>query len=334
MPPGEQLLKQGQHPDPRAPGYVRPEPSSMSTIWWQALASREMAIYRATLGLPGRRDVRAAIIDDLSTYHELDEDECVRRCLNWEAWSVEEWGSADRSTPAGLRDFYNSTTSWSFDLAWYAYLQAEGSTFPSTVIACRALRPPALAPRCLDFGSGIGDTAQLLISLGYSVDLADISSPLLSFARWRLERRGQRADYIDLNETTLPADTYDAIIAKDVLTHVPDFSATVTQLHRALRPGGLLIATIDARPMSAENAWHLYDDELHLRRTLQDIGFEQVRTLDWPLFTYRRVRPFGTAHLIRRARNAVFLGPPRRAYRRMRSAAYDLRARWRGVAGA
>lgn len=252
----------------------------MSTIWRQALASREMAIYRAALGLPGLPDVRAAIVNDLSTCYEIEEAECVRRCLTWEAWSVEEWQAADRSSPEGLRDFYNSTTSWSFGLAWYAYLQAEGVVFPSTVAACRALRPASRASRCLDFGSGIGDAAQLLTALGHTVDLADVSRPLPSFARWRLERRGQRAGYIDLNEATLPANTYDAILAKDVLTQVPDFSATVTGLHRALRPGGLLIASIDARPMSPENAWHLYDEELPLRRTLQNIGFEQVRTLE------------------------------------------------------
>lgn len=80
------------------------------------MASPEMAAYRAGLGLSSQPDVRAAVVDDLSTYYLLDPQECVRRCVNWEAWSVEEWQSEDRSTPEGIRSFYNSTHSWSFDL--------------------------------------------------------------------------------------------------------------------------------------------------------------------------------------------------------------------------
>ena len=86
-------------------------------------------------------------------------------------------------------------------------------------------------------------------------------------------------------------------------------------LHRALRPGGVLLTNFDTRPASPENAWHLYSDDLPLRRTLQDIGFVQLENLSSRLFVFRRVRPTGMAHLVRRAQNAVLLGPLRRTYR-------------------
>ena len=73
-------------------------------------------------------------------------------------------------------------------------------------------------------------------------------------------------------------------------------------LHRALRPGGVLLTNFDTRPASPENAWHLYSDDLPLRRTLQDIGFVQLENLSSRLFVFRRVRPTGMAHLVRRAR--------------------------------
>ena len=114
----------------------------------------------------------------------------------------------------------------------------------------------------------------------------------------------------------LPVNSYHAIVAKDVLAHVPDYVETVTTLHRALKPGGLLVTNFDTRPVSKENAWHLYDDDLPLRRSLQNIGFEQIDAVDGYLIVYRGVRPTGLAHLIRRARNAVLFGPPRRLYRR------------------
>jgi SAM-dependent methyltransferase len=317
----ETRLKQGVHIDPLAPGYVPIADTSKAPAWRSALTSREFALYQQVLGLPGIPDPRTAVIDDLSSFYQMDPEECVSRCINWEAWSVEEWGAADRSTPEGMRAFYNSTKSWSFDLVWYAYLQAAQAMYPAAVIASRALRPPAQAPRCLDFGSGAGDMAQLLIALGYTVDLADVSKTLLGFARWRLERRGQTAGYLDLNDTTLPVNEYDAILAKDVLVHVPQFEVTVRQLHRALRPDGLLIASFDTRPPSPENAWHLYEDDVSMRRGVQDIGFEQIGNMDNHLFVYRRVEASSAAHLIRKGRNAVMFGPSRRIVRRLRSLA-------------
>jgi SAM-dependent methyltransferase len=320
-------LKQGEHLDPLAPEYRPPDPAEMSDEWKRMLTSSRLALYRQALLLPGITDPRVAVLDDLSTYYQLDPDECVRRCINWEAWSVQEWSEADRSTPEGMRAFYNSTQSWSFDLVWYAYLQAIGARHPAAIIATTALDSPARAPRCLDFGSGAGDLAQLLIALGYTVDLADASQTLLSFARWRLERRGQEAGYIDLNDQQLPTAEYDAILAKDVLVHVPKFQDTVRTLHRALKPGGLLIANFDTRPPSPENAWHLYDDDTMMRRGVQDVGFEQLDRLDGYLFVYRRVEPSGPAHLFRRLSSAVLLGPPRKLLRRARALVRELTGR-------
>ncbi len=86
-----------------------------------------MVCYRAALALAPDQGIRESILDDLSTYFALSPDECVRRCLEWEQWSVLEWSARPRNTPAELRDFYLSTASWCFDLLWYAYLQAEAA---------------------------------------------------------------------------------------------------------------------------------------------------------------------------------------------------------------
>ena len=81
--------------------------------WREALTSPEMAAYRAGLMLPGQASIRASILNDLSTYYHLEPDECVRRCRNWEQWSVDEWRARPRDGGEGLRDFYNTTQSWS-----------------------------------------------------------------------------------------------------------------------------------------------------------------------------------------------------------------------------
>jgi 2-polyprenyl-3-methyl-5-hydroxy-6-metoxy-1,4-benzoquinol methylase len=322
----ERWTQPPSHPDPEAPGYAPPDPAARSPLWRAASTSREMAAYRAALMLPGQPTIRAAILDDLGTRYDLPPDACVERARHWEEWSAREWQDRPRDTREAIADFYNTVQSWSFDLAWYAYLQAEQAVYPTSVVAARVVLDRLRGQtadrvngtdrlRCLDFGSGAGDLAQLLLALGHGADLADASRPLLEFAQWRLARRGQHPTCIDLNTTALPPRAYDVIFAKDVLVHVPDFAEAVTSLHTALRPGGLLLATFDTRPPSPENAWHLYADDVPLRRTVQDLGFEQEDRLDRFLFIYRRVEPAGLPHLVRRARNAVLLSPARHLLR-------------------
>lgn len=315
-------LKSGSHPDPVDPGQPRPEPAHWSPRQQAAFSSSEMQAYRDALRTADLSDVRAAVLDDLSTYYKLSADECVRRCINWEEWSVEEWYQQARRTPEDLANFYHSTQSWSFDLLWYAYLQAEGYRYPVSVAIAQSVPRPGRpgGARLLDFGSGVGATSQLFQRLGYETHLADISTSLLQFARFRLERRGGTATYLDLNTTSPTPNTYDVITAIDTLVHVPDLPATARMLHAALRPGGLLFANFDVRPATKENAWHLYEDDLPLRFQLHRVGFEPEMNLDGMITRYRRVDPSGPAHAVRGLRDTVLLRSPLRpAYRTARA---------------
>jgi SAM-dependent methyltransferase len=299
-------LKSGAHPDPLDPRQPRPNPLEWPADQQRAFASREMGLFRDALHLPAVDDVRAAVIDDLSTFYQVTPDECVRRAVDWEAWSVREWLAADRTTPEGLADFYRTTESWAFDLLWYAYLQTEGYVVPESVIALRFVATRVRRGAHLDFGSGVGVTSQVFGRGGYATDLADISTSLLDFARFRLGRRGDDADYIDLNRQSLPEGRYDVVTAIDTLAHVPDMAATAAQLHRAMRPGGWLITNFDVRPASEENSWHLYQDDLDLRYELQRAGFEPAGR-PGQLMAYRRVDPSGRAHALRELRDRLLL---------------------------
>ena len=182
-----------------------------------------------------------------STYSGLPVEECVERCRNWESWSVKEWSAADRSSKDGMTDFYRTTESRAFDLLWFAYLQAEGYGLPTSVLALQAIGARDHGPAHLDFGSGAGVTSQVFAS-GYETALADISTSLLDFARFRLSRRGQDARFIDLNDEQLAACGYDVITALDTLILIPDLAGVAAGLHAALRPGGWLITNFDVRP--------------------------------------------------------------------------------------
>jgi SAM-dependent methyltransferase len=326
--PSPPPLRQGAHPDPLDPATPPPDRHSWPEDLQEAFASAEMELFRASLRLPGISDVRAAVLDDLSTYSGLPPAECVKRCRNWESWSVEEWLAADRSAAGGLTDFYQTTQSWAFDLLWYAYLQAEGYGDPISVRALRTISAHGHGRAHLDFGSGVGVTSQLFARAGYETTLADISTSLLDFARYRLSRRDQEARYINLNDEKLETGRYDVITALDTLAHVPDLADVVASLHSALRPGGWLVTNFDVRPPSPENAWHLYEDDLDLRAIVHRVGFVPSGRFG-PYMAYRRRDPAGTAQRFRVLFDqAVLTSRPRRFIRRhKRRLAASLRQR-------
>ncbi|HEX2647440.1 MAG TPA: class I SAM-dependent methyltransferase [Candidatus Dormibacteraeota bacterium] len=313
------MEKQGPHVDPESPTYTAPDPARLPARFREAMSSPEMQLFRETLRLRPDASIREAVLDDLSTYYGLSPAECVERCINWESWSVKEWNARDRSSPEGIADFYATVQSWSFDLLWYAYVQAEGALYPVPVVAARELGSGLVGRRVLDFGSGVGTTAHFLEALGCQVDLADISTPLLEFARFRLERRNVVASYLNLTQTSLPESEYDVIFAIDTLVHVPDLKAVANQLHRALKPNGLLFANFDTRPPSPENSWHLYAKDLPMRYVVQRAGFEQRARFDGYLTRYEKVSSRGLGHSARGLRDRVLVNTPvREAYRSLR----------------
>jgi SAM-dependent methyltransferase len=312
---------QGAHPDPLDPRVPRVDPAGWSARERALRTSPEMAVFSSGLIAPGTADARAGVLDDLSSYSGLTPDECVRRCVDWERWSVTEWQSGDRSTPDGLRDFYRTTQSWAFDLLWYAYLQDAGLRHPVSVAIAVDLGAP-VGRRHLDLGAGAGATGHTFGMLGFDSWMADVSTTLLDFVRHRFERRGLTAPLIDLNTSNvddLPADAtgsrrrWDVVTAIDVLAHVDDLDDLYRRLHRSMSDGGLLYANFDVRPSKeGGNAWHLHDDELRLRFQLHRAGFEPVASIDGMVVKYRRVDTTGIAHTVRWVRDLVLLRSPLR----------------------
>jgi SAM-dependent methyltransferase len=311
---------QGRHIDPEDPATQPPRTDRWTAAQRAANQSPSMGLFADALPPPGGGSARDGVLGDLAEYHRLGAAEVVERCLRWEEDSVEEWQAGSRDTAAGLAEFYNSVESWSFDLLWYAYLQSLGYGYPQSVIVADRVGPAAPGARMLDLGSGSGVTAQLFASLGYEVTLADVSAPLLAFARWRLEKRGVPATYLHL-PADLPEASFDLVTAVDVMAHVPDATATARELHRALRPGGLFAANFDVRRRSARNAWHLYEDDLPLRWAVERVGFTPVGLIDGIVWMYQARPTTGLGWRLRHAVTWIRLAsPPARALRSVRRA--------------
>lgn len=110
--------------------------------------------------------------------------------------------------------------------------------------------------RVLDLGCGFGRHAYESLRRGAHVVACDFSLAELKdvngmFAAMRSSEDlpgSATGTCVNGDGTRLPFadDTFDKIIASEVLEHIPDDSAAMAELHRVLKPGGTLAVTVPA----------------------------------------------------------------------------------------
>lgn len=195
-----------------------------------------------------------------------------------------------------------------------------------------ALELPAPA-RILDFGTGTGAMLAELRRFGDAQGV-DADERAVAFCHARGERRVSR-----LESSTLPfADaSFDLVTTLDVLEHIEDDAAAVSEIARVLRPGGRMLATVPANPWM----WGAQDRVSHhfrrytattLRAAIAAGGLELERLTHFNTVLFP---PIAATRLLRR------LGPPageprsdfnaaggEGALGRLLAAAFGLEARW------
>ncbi|MEQ1714914.1 MAG: methyltransferase domain-containing protein [Hyphomicrobium sp.] len=102
-----------------------------------------------------------------------------------------------------------------------------------------AMMPPGAV--VLDLGCGAGWAAALMQDRGFDVHALDASPEMAALAQAKLKRTVRVASFESVEETGV----YDGIWASGALLHVPksEMPALLARLARALKPGGLLLAT-------------------------------------------------------------------------------------------
>src|SRR5258708_7635567 len=162
-----------------------------------------LEIWRQSLVVDGYTDPRESALHELALYFNITPEEARARCEHWEQDSVREWENAPRDTPEGLLDFYRTQQSWIYDTVWYHAQQCfEEQPAESVMIAERMA--DVVPGHHLDFGAGPGSTSLFFQRLGWQVSLADISTTMQAFAKWRLVTRGVPAHYLHTTPTALP----------------------------------------------------------------------------------------------------------------------------------
>lgn len=118
--------------------------------------------------------------------------------------------------------------------------------------------PPSdpAARRALDLGCGTGRNLDSLARYARSVGL-DSSGAALAFCQRRGHRHLVRAASLPFADNS-----FDIVTALDVIEHLDDDLGTLREIHRVMRPGGLLIISVPAY----QALWSYWDQILGHRR--------------------------------------------------------------------
>lgn len=236
------------------------------------MTQENIIAWREALLLPGETDLIESGLRELAEFYGISRDEARQKCESALADSKREWQAAERRTPDEIKSFYRSTQSYVFEHVWW---HATDTATNSVNVELLNYAQSLAAKRYLDFGAGVGANALLFARHGFKVTLADVSPAMLEFARWRLQRRGIEAEFIDLNQRQLPDEEFDFVTAVDVFEHLPKPEIELRQINRAMRVGGELVFNCrtdedDDRPM------HVLKSETQIWRALRGCAFRSV----------------------------------------------------------
>lgn len=134
--------------------------------------------------------------------------------------------------------------------------------------------------RVLEVGSGPGWVTEILMLLDFEVDAIEPSSDMIEIAKERIEsaiahHRCQNVPRISFHRTTLeecelPSDGFDAAVFHESLHHVVDELAGLRQVHRMLRPGGVVGVSEWAWKPGDKDLEALLDEEMRQYGTLEN----------------------------------------------------------------
>lgn len=228
--------------------------------------------WQEALLLDGETDLIESSVRELTEYFGISRVDALEACVTALRESKREWEADPRETPDDIEAFYRTTRSYLFEHLWWH------ATDPDKCAGNVALLDYARsigAYEYLDFGSGVGSTAILFARHGLKVTLADISPTLLAFARWRLQRRGLHAEFIDLNQQALPRQQFAFATAVDVLEHLCDPAVEIEKLSQALVGSGVFAFNFRVGH-DPERPMHILPTGAPIFQALRDCGLRAL----------------------------------------------------------
>jgi SAM-dependent methyltransferase len=125
-------------------------------------------------------------------------------------------------------------------------------------------------PRILDVGCGTGANLEMLSQFG-SAEGVDVSSEALAFCRSRGLEAVKKGE---AEKLPYESNSFDLVTGLDVVEHLDDDLAGLSEMHRVLRPGGTALLFVPAFMF----LWGVQDDISHHRRRYTIKEFREVVT--------------------------------------------------------
>jgi len=241
-----------------------------------AYSERECAARLTALLAPRTGDPGEELALELSEYFGTTVNDIRERLAGATASFTEEWNQRvpDGRDERAVTRFYNESKTELFDLAhWHSC-----DPIHYRALMCADIAHERGCRNYLDYGSGIGSDALVFASAGCRVTLADVSEPLLAFAKWRCERRGFDVRTIDLKNGQPPRRQFDAVVCFDVLEHIHRPLRTLWTIHQSMRPGAVLFMHAPFGP-DPERPMHVVHEDVVTPR-MRQVGFHWRNDLE------------------------------------------------------
>ncbi|HVR42650.1 MAG TPA: class I SAM-dependent methyltransferase [Thermoanaerobaculia bacterium] len=191
-------------------------------------------------------------------------------------------------------EYFSKLPNWDFHLAKPFH---DANDAPALLInfatAIQGLEPFPGA-RVLDFGAGSGWTSRYLTQLGCQVVVLDLSPTALRIARELFARQPvvgalPEPEFLEFDgrRISLPDASVDRILSFDAFHHVPDPDATLAELARVLRPGGIATFSEPGPEHSKTEhsqhemrTWGVIENDVDVHaiwRRAHEVGFTEIR---------------------------------------------------------
>jgi SAM-dependent methyltransferase len=228
----------------------------------------------------GESDLARSILVEIGRYRGIADLAAVRAACDGSLAELKRtWLSeVGEGAAAAVARYYDTSDRMIEELMWWH--RVEDDTSPLSYVAALDVALAHPGRGYLDFGSGVGSGGLLFAAAGFRATLADISTVLQDFCRWRLAAHDRAAALVDLKAAALPDRAFDFVTAMDVFEHLSDPVGAVEKLDRALKPGGVLFGRFagdddDDRPQ------HIVHDFAPVFRRLDALGYRQIWEDKW-----------------------------------------------------
>jgi SAM-dependent methyltransferase len=246
----------------------------------ESLLDRYRQEWSEALLMDGHNNLKESLVAELCSYlgtKDLAEGE--RRCAAASDELEKEWAeTVIPGSTQSIEALYNDSKTILYELMWWHTLLEDDA--PLAYVIAVDLARKLECRSYLDFGAGVGSGGLLFARQGFHVTLADISSRLLVFSRWRFDQRGLPVRIVDLKEQDLRRHSFDFVTAMDVFEHLVDPVGTVDMLADALRPGGVIFGRFDVDEDDDRGQHIVHDFEPCFAR-MRELGFVRIWEDDW-----------------------------------------------------